>query len=91
MNDEATPLSRAATMGNTAYESRSTPEVTCVVCRANASTTSRRTISYLGTWNTPEAVCGSCAAQLDRQWDQLDRAALEVDRVVHKFRGRFVA
>jgi len=62
--------------------------MTCVRCRCQEATTKRRTVSYFGTWNMPEPVCGWCARELDTEAERLDRVTLQVDHALREYRRK---
>ncbi len=91
MNDEAALPGRPATTSTDSHGSTRGGRMICVVCHVSEATTKRRTASYIGTWNLPEPVCGSCAVEFDELCERIARGVLRVDVVVQKFRGAAAA
>jgi hypothetical protein len=87
MKDEEARKGLPATIDITASErSSDRRRKRCVRCQSASATTTRRTVSYLGTWNRPERVCDSCATELDDLGERCARGMLEVDRAVRRYR-----
>jgi hypothetical protein len=80
------PASKNTYVADPTLAPRGGMDALCVRCRRWPAIAWRRLPTSVGTWGIPEAVCESCADEVDGLRERCARGAAQVDRAFKRFR-----